>query len=288
MKPSAAAAVSGIPAFESRHVSVNSARPAMRFSVLGSGSKGNCTLVESGSTAILIDAGFSGKEIRRRLALVDRCPEDLTAIVVTHEHGDHISGVGVLSRRCSLPVYANAGTHRASEKRVKNLYRRIEFGTGVGFVIDDLEVHPFRISHDTADPVGYVISNGDVSLAYCTDTGRVTRLINHHVCKCRALILEANHDPQMLMDGPYPMPLKQRVRSNQGHLSNGDAARFLAGLADSSLRHVVLSHLSETNNTPELAEQRIRRELDSLDIHFKLLLACQNRPIPFISLTDPA
>ncbi len=257
---------------------------ALKFSVLGSGSKGNCTLVESGSTSILIDAGFSGKEIRHRLALIERSPEDLTAIVVTHEHGDHISGVGVLSRRYNLPVYANAGTHLASESRVKKLYSRLEFGTGESFVIDGLAVHPFRISHDTADPVGFVISDADAALGYCTDTGRVSKLITHHVCQCKALILEANHDPQMLMDGPYPMPLKQRVRSNQGHLSNGDAARFLAGLAISSLQHVVLSHLSETNNLPELAHSRVQQELQPLEIQFKVLLSSQTHPTPILSL----
>jgi phosphoribosyl 1,2-cyclic phosphodiesterase len=256
----------------------------MKFCVLGSGSKGNCTLVESGSTTILIDAGFSGKEIRRRLALINRSPEELTAIMVTHEHGDHISGVGVLSRRCNLPVYANCGTHHASESRVKKLYKRVEFGTGECFVVDDLEVHPFRISHDTADPVGFVVSDGDSAVAYCTDTGRVTKLIGHHVSKCQALILEANHDPQMLMDGPYPMPLKQRVRSNQGHLANGDAARFLADLLNSSLQYVVLAHLSETNNLPEIALARVRQELQSSEIGFQIILAGQDGPTPIFSL----
>ena len=258
----------------------------MKFCVLGSGSKGNCTLVESGSTAILIDAGFSGKEIRRRLALIDRSPEDLSAVIVTHEHGDHISGVGVMSRRYNLPVYANAGTHLASERRVKKLYQRIEFGTGEAFVIDELEIHPFRISHDTADPVGFVVSDTRSSLGYCTDTGRVTKLIAHHVRKCRALILEANHDPQMLMDGPYPMPLKQRVRSNQGHLANGDAARFLIDLVDSSLQHVVLAHLSETNNLPDIALSRVHQELKSLEPFFNLVLANQNNPTVLFSLDD--
>ncbi len=257
---------------------------SLNFCVLGSGSKGNCTLVESGSTAILIDAGFSGKEVRRRLALVDRSPEDLTAIMVTHEHGDHISGVGVLSRKYNLPVYANAGTHLASEARVKKLHKRVEFGTGEPFVIDGLDVHPFRISHDTADPVGFVISDGCAAVGYCTDTGRVTKLIAHHVRKCRALILEANHDQQMLMDGPYPMPLKQRVRSNQGHLANGDAARFLAGLVDSSLQYVVLAHLSETNNLPEIALQRVEKELQAMAFNFEIVIAGQKRPTTIFSL----
>jgi phosphoribosyl 1,2-cyclic phosphodiesterase len=254
----------------------------MFFSVLGSGSKGNCTFVASGSTAILIDAGFSGKEIVRRLEMIGRSVDELHGIIVTHEHGDHISGVGVLSRRCGLPVYANEGTHRGAAGRVKKLHSCREFGTGEGFVIGDLEIHPFRISHDTADPVGFVVSDGRHSLACCTDTGRVSKLIKHHVHTCDALIIEANHDPQMLMDGPYPMPLKQRVRSSQGHLANGDAARFLAGLADSTLRCVVLAHLSETNNLPQLALARVERELAGLEPGFRLLLAAQDtvtRPV---------
>ena len=256
----------------------------MNFCVLGSGSKGNCTLVESGSTAVLIDAGFSGKEISRRLALIDHSVEDLSAILVTHEHGDHVCGVGVLSRRCRLPVYANQGTHRAAGPRVKTLHKRVEFGTGTSFVVGDLTIHPFQVSHDTADPVGFVVSDGDTALCYCTDTGQVTRLIDYHVRSCRALILEANHDPQMLMDGPYPLPLKQRVRSKQGHLANGDAARFLAGLGDSSLEYVVLAHLSETNNLPEAVLARVRRELEDVEFSFEILLASQKDPTGLISL----
>ena len=167
---------------------------------------------------------------------------------------------------------------------MKKLYKRVEFGTGENFVVNDLEIHPFRISHDTADPVGFVVSDGGSSVGYCTDTGRVTKLISHHVRKCLALILEANHDPQMLMDGPYPMPLKQRVRSNQGHLANGDAARFLADLANSSLQHVVLAHLSETNNLPEIALARVQEELQPLEIGFAITLAGQADPTPVFSL----
>ncbi|MCI5132018.1 MAG: MBL fold metallo-hydrolase, partial [Candidatus Electrothrix sp. EH2] len=148
----------------------------MKFSVLGSGSKGNCTLIESGSTCILIDAGFSGKEINRRLALINRSSDDLDAILITHEHGDHISGVGVMSRRCNLPVYANAATHEAAEKRVKTLHQRCEFATGTGFTLNNLYIHPFRISHDTADPVGFLVSDGECAVAYCTDTGKITTL----------------------------------------------------------------------------------------------------------------
>ncbi|XOF35055.1 MAG: MBL fold metallo-hydrolase [Candidatus Electrothrix sp. YB6] len=257
----------------------------MNFCVLGSGSKGNSILIEAGSTAILIDAGFSGKEISRRLGQINRSLNDLTAILLTHEHGDHISGVGVLSRRCSLPVYANPATHRAAEARVKRLHKRVEFGTGTGFELNDLQIHPFRISHDTVDPVGFVISDGISSVACCTDTGRITTLIRQRLDRCQAIILEANYDPQMLQDSPYPMYIKQRVRSNQGHLANGDAARLLAELTDSPLQYVVLAHLSETNNLPELVLSRICREIEHLLPNFRLALARQDEPGPVYSLS---
>ncbi|MCI5140451.1 MAG: MBL fold metallo-hydrolase [Candidatus Electrothrix sp. ATG1] len=256
----------------------------MKFSVLGSGSKGNCTLIESGSTTLLIDAGFSGKEISRRMALINRSPDDLDAILITHEHGDHISGVGVMSRRCSLPVYANAATHQAAEKRVKNLHQRCEFATGTGFAVGDLHIHPFRISHDTADPVGFRVSDGRYAMAYCTDTGKITTLIRQRLRTCQALILEANYDPEMLLNGPYPMHVKQRVRSNQGHLANNDAARFLVELCGSTVQHVVLAHLSETNNHPDLVTAQIRQELGHHNPAFSLELARQDQPGQLITV----
>ncbi len=256
----------------------------MNYCVLGSGSKGNCTLVESGSTCILIDAGFSGIEIRRRLSLINRSEQNLTAIVITHEHGDHIKGVGVISRRCNLPVYANYGTHTASEHKVNTLHKRYEFATGQGFVINDLQIHPFRISHDTADPVGFVISDDRSAVAYCTDTGKITNLIRQRVNGCQALILEANYDPQMLMDGPYPMHIKQRVRSTHGHLANQDTGRFLADQIDSRLSHVILAHLSETNNLPDLAHNQVVQDLSGLQPNFSIDLACQNTPTRLFSI----
>lgn len=233
----------------------------MRFSVLGSGSKGNCTLVESGSTRLLIDNGFSGKEILARLAGLGVAPETLTAIVVTHEHDDHIKGIGVLARRLHLPVYANAATHRAAERRVGNLPSRHEFGVGEAFVLGDLQIHPFSVSHDTVDPVGFVVSDGASSLGYCTDTGKITQLIKYHLQKCQALVLEANHDVQMLQEGPYPLPLKQRVLSSRGHLANGDSVELAACLAADRLQLLVLAHLSEMNNHPDLVLQEVGRRL---------------------------
>ena len=255
----------------------------MRFSVLGSGSKGNCTLVESGSTRLLIDNGFSGKEIVGRLADLGVAPETLTAIVITHEHDDHVKGIGVLARRLNLPVYANASTHRAAERRVGTLPKRQEFGVGEAFVVDDLQIHPFSVSHDTADPVGFVVSNGVSSLGYCTDTGKITQLIRHHLQKCQALVLEANHDVQMLQEGPYPLPLKQRVLSSRGHLANGDSVALAARLAEDRLQVLALAHLSEINNHPDLVLQEVRRQLSGFGT-LQVLLASQWQAGPLLEI----
>ncbi len=225
----------------------------MYFSVLGSGSKGNSLYIESGSTSILIDAGFSGKEISKRMAVHGKVLENLAGIFLTHEHGDHISGAGVISRRCRIPVHANEGTFRGSDKKVGKLHKRIEFETGKAVVLQDLEVRSFRISHDTRDPVGFLVSDGHVRLALCTDTGKVSQLVANRLSGCDAVILEFNHDPLMLKQGPYPLSLQQRVRSSQGHLANEDAASFLQTLLHDRIQHIILAHLSETNNTRNLA-----------------------------------
>ncbi|HBT96810.1 MAG TPA: MBL fold metallo-hydrolase, partial [Desulfobulbaceae bacterium] len=225
----------------------------MRFAVLGSGSKGNCLYVESGGTAILIDAGFTGKEITRRLALIDRRPEQLAAIFLTHEHSDHVVGAGVLSRRLAIPVYANGGTALSGEAKMGRLHAWREFASGDRLEIGDLNLHSFTISHDASDPVGFVISDGVCRLASCTDTGYATNLICTRLAGCQALVLEFNHDPDMLKNGPYPLDLQQRIRSRRGHLANAQAAELLRGLLHDGLRQVVSAHLSETNNAPSLA-----------------------------------
>ena len=225
----------------------------MYFSVLGSGSKGNALYIESGQTAILIDAGFSGKEIARRLAIHGKEMDGLDGLFLTHEHGDHIQGAGVISRRCRLPVHANQGTFQGSDKKLGKLHKRVEFETGKAVQLQDMEVRSFRISHDTLDPVGYLVSDGKVSIACCTDTGKVSHLIASRLSGCDALVLEFNHDPVMLKQGPYPLFLQQRVRSSQGHLANEDAASFLKTLLHVKLQYLILAHLSETNNTAELA-----------------------------------
>lgn len=231
---------------------------------------------------MLIDNGFSAKELIRRLAQIDIAPESLTAIVVTHEHDDHIKGVGVLARRLNLPVYANAPTLRAAESRLGRLPTAVhEFGTGETFVIQELEIHPFAISHDTADPVGFVCGDGTARLGYCTDTGTITRLIHHHLKACQALILEANHDIEMVKNGPYPLPLKQRVLSKRGHLANGDSLSFAANLAAENLGLLVLAHLSEVNNHPRIVLSEIQAKLHGHQ-RLKVRLADQDQVSPLL------
>ena len=164
----------------------------------------------------------------------------------------------MLSRRGRIPVFANEGTFLAGDERLKKLFQRREFQTGDAIALQDLEVRSFRISHDARDPVGFVIDSGPTRLGYCTDTGKVTLLMKQRLQNCQGLILEFNHDLQLLAQGPYPLSLQQRVRSNQGHLANCDAAAFLRELQHDGLKQVVLAHLSEVNNLPELAIREAR------------------------------
>ena len=250
----------------------------MKFSVLGSGSKGNSIFVESGSTAILVDGGFSGREIAERLSRIDRDISCLKAVFVTHEHHDHISGVGVVSRRCRVPVFANQGTYRGAGKTLTKLFKQSEFETGEAVDFDGLRVRSFAISHDTADPVGFVIDDGKSRLGICTDTGIPTRLISRRMAQCDALVVEFNHDPVMLKNGPYPQSLKQRVTSSQGHLSNSDGAGLLDSVIHDGLRQVVLAHLSETNNLPEIAYREAEKVVrDRLELSV-LSLSDQQQP----------
>ena len=257
---------------------------SMRFSILGSGSRGNSVFLESGKTGILIDAGFSGKEILTRLHSVGRELRDVHALFLTHEHNDHICGAGVLSRKAKIPTYATSGTLNAGATRMGELFVRREFVCGDLITINDLTVRSFRVSHDTADPVGFVVSDGKNSVGYCTDTGRVSHLMAQRLKGCNAIILEFNHNLEMLKNGPYPLPLQQRVRSSVGHLSNEDAADFLAELMSPHLHVVVLAHLSETNNTPMLAREAARSVLPQSD-EPALYIAEQATALPLLEIS---
>lgn len=256
----------------------------MRFSILGSGSKGNSVYIEAKDTSILIDAGFSGKQLEHRLSKIDRDIFQVGAICLTHEHNDHIIGAGIVSRRVKIPVFANDGTFAGAQRKIGKLHKRCSFTTGDPFVFQDLEIRSFRTLHDTNDPVGFVISDGEHSLGYCTDTGKVTHLMAARLRGCDALILEFNHDLEMLKNGPYPLALQQRVRSSHGHLANNDAAAFLTQLIDDQLKYVVLAHLSETNNLPEIAHKAALEAAPASACTF--LTAAQHSPTSLISLKN--
>ena len=238
----------------------------MRFCVLGSGSKGNSTFIEGGGTRILIDAGFSGIELERRLAAIDVEIKTITAILVTHEHGDHIRGVQVLARRFGIPAFISRAAKSAAGSSLEKVVDWREIEAGRAFPCNDLEIHPFSVSHDTADPLGFVVGCGEHSVGYCTDTGVTSRLMQHRLGGCSGLVLECNHDLEMLKNGGYPPHLQQRIRSKSGHLTNSDAAGFLVGLIHEGLEHVVLAHISETNNTHDLARETVEQHLRDYDL----------------------
>jgi len=255
----------------------------MRFSVLGSGSRGNAVYIEAGKSSVLIDAGFSGKELQKRMEAVGRDLADVKAICITHEHNDHISGAGVISRRYEIPVIINSGTLEAASSKMGKLFGTTIFSSGDVTYVGDLEIRSFCISHDTADPVGYVVSDGNKRLGYLTDTGKVSHLMARRLLSCQGIILEFNHDLEMLKYGPYPLPLQQRVRSSRGHLSNEDAADFLTDLMEGEIQEVVLAHLSEKNNTVELARQAAQKRLaqwPAVNLH----VARQDTAMPLLQL----
>jgi phosphoribosyl 1,2-cyclic phosphodiesterase len=243
--------------------------------MLASGSKGNSIYISDGQTSILLDAGLSGVEIERRLKIAGHCPDCINAILVSHEHSDHIKGVGILSRRYKLPVYISVETQKASKHILGELSEPISFQCGNTFQINTLTVRPFSLSHDAADPAGFTFSNGDIKIGIATDLGIATSMVKSHLKDCTALILEANHDPDMLINGSYPWPLKQRVKGKTGHLSNNESGALVKELLHEKLTHVILAHLSETNNTPEKALSEVGLALH--EAKTKLLVAEQSR-----------
>lgn len=251
----------------------------MHVCVLGSGSRGNSTYVSDGTTSVLIDAGFSARETERRLQSRGLSAADLSAILITHEHGDHIKGVARLARRHRLAVYLTSGTRHGADP-LRDLPQLCQIRCGGPFQIRTLAIHPFSISHDAGDPCGFTIGGNGSRVGIATDLGQVTALVTEHLRGCCLLVLEANHDPQMLNDGPYPWYLKQRIRGRTGHLSNADSGHLLSEIRGAGLTHVVLAHLSETNNTPEKALAETARALDGTRI--RLTAASQNAPTALI------
>jgi phosphoribosyl 1,2-cyclic phosphodiesterase len=259
-------------------------RMAIPLSVcmLASGSKGNCIHIAAGDKAILVDAGLSGREIERRMAQRDLRPDLLQAIIVSHEHVDHIRGVGVLARRYQLPVYMSSETACAALSSLGRLPHFFHFQAGTPFHLPPFAIHPFNVSHDAVDPVGFTISMNGNRIGIATDLGIATGLVQEHLKGCHLLILEANHDLDMLISGPYPWPLKQRIKGRNGHLSNEAAEALLRSVMTEDLRCVILGHLSETNNTASQALEIVRKAIDGNDVC--LLAAEQDHSGPVVML----
>ncbi len=263
----------------------------LRFTVLASGSRGNSFLVQSGGGALLVDAGLSVRRMEERLLAAGCALEALAAVVITHEHHDHIAGLDVLARRCPCPVFCNAATDRALRRKWPTWQRATLFVTGDEWEpVAGIRVRTFPVPHDAEEPVGLVVESGGARVGLLTDLGFATALVLESVRGVNALVLETNYDEALLRaDQKRPWPVKQRIMARHGHLSNGVAAALLSEVAGPGLRHVFLAHLSEDCNRPELAEQAVRAALsskgmDGVAVH----RTCCDRPTATIHIADPA
>lgn len=225
---------------------------SVRICVLGSGSRGNSTWIATETTCLLVDAGFSKKETYARLVAVGERPERCSGILISHEHVDHISGLGKLALDLNVPVWISEATRDAIRWGRKMISFEL-FSAGRKFAVGDLEVTPFLIPHDAVDPVAFTVEAEGIKIGVVTDLGYIPELVKEHVRGCHCLVWESNHDLDMLKVGPYPWFVKQRVMSRHGHLSNRATAQFLSEQYDGAAQVLVLAHLSETNNHPEIA-----------------------------------
>lgn len=225
----------------------------IRFISLISGSSGNAAYVSDGKTNLLIDCGSSGKKIEAALKAIDVLPESINALLITHEHSDHIQGAGVMARKYGLPIFATVPTHKAMSIGKINDEQRMEVTPQKCFEIGTIAVTPFSIPHDAADPVGYSFFAGQEKVSLATDIGHMTDEIKNQLYGSSMVILESNHNVEMLRMGPYPYPLQQRILSDIGHLSNENAAITALDLVNHGTRHIMLGHLSVHNNLPEIA-----------------------------------
>jgi phosphoribosyl 1,2-cyclic phosphodiesterase len=258
----------------------------VRFTILGSGSSGNCAYVETEETRILIDAGFSARQIRNRLASISRSPENLTGVLITHEHSDHIQGLATLCEKLRIPIYCNRPTKDAIAFQAKaNLDYRI-FTTGSAFELGDITVESFSVPHDAQEPVGYMLRTASANIGFLTDLGHATKLVIERVRPAHALVLEANHDVKLLQECPHrPWSLKQRILGRHGHLSNEAAADVAAEIMSPELRHLYLGHLSRECNRPEIAQKTVANKLAEIGAaHVNLQLASQAVPCATLTL----
>ena len=261
--------------------------------VLASGSRGNSAVVCSSKSHILVDAGLSCREISKRMKSLGLDPHGLAAILITHEHADHIAGLRVLAKKYNVPVFMTAATHRVWSKTLRDengeapgLAKLEVFESGHRFQVGDIEITPFTIPHDAADPVGFTFRMEGIKVAVATDLGYLPVSVIDHLRGCEVLIIESNHDLEMLRGGPYPWSVKQRVMSRVGHLSNEALADFFSRDYDGGAAYVVLAHLSEQNNHPEVARRAAEHALGTRRtlLHNRVLLASQDQPLEPIRL----
>ena len=253
----------------------------IKFCSLSSGSSGNCQYIETENSRILIDAGFSGKTIQGLLGSIGVDPTTIDAIFVTHEHIDHTKGVGVLSRRFDIPIYANADTWVGMEKTIGKIKEENikVFSTEKYFDLKDITVYPLGIFHDAADPVGYILHNKNKKISVVTDTGWVNDSMIDKIKDSHLYFMESNHDITMLKEGSYPWPLKQRILSTKGHLSNDDCGRVLSNILTGTGEIVLLGHLSQDNNIPDLALETVKNCIinQGIDIERDIILGLSHR-----------
>lgn len=254
----------------------------MKVTVLGSGSRGNSILVESGEEAVLVDAGFSARDLAARLELVGRDPASLLAIVVTHEHGDHTRGVGVFARKFGTPVHLTEATRQACARLFNGSEVLVPYRPGYPFTVGSFQVEPFITAHDAVDPVAVALMHlpTRLRLGVATDLGRPTAGVRHALSGCHFLVLEANHDERLLREGPYPWSVKGRIASSHGHLSNTDAARLAGELLHPELAGIVLAHLSAECNSPALAMEVVEGVLRKQGFAGLITVAQQHEPTP--------
>jgi phosphoribosyl 1,2-cyclic phosphodiesterase len=268
----------------------------VRLTILGSGSSGNCAYLESDEVRILIDAGFSARQIRNRLATIGRAPESLTGILVTHEHSDHIQGLAALCEKLRLPIYCNRATKDAIEYQLQLRVNCRLFATGGSFEIGDICVETFMVPHDAQDPVGFLIRTAGGNIGFLTDLGHTNKLVIERVRPANVLVLEANHDVKMLQESPHrPWSLKQRILGRHGHLSNEAAADAAEQVMSAHLRHLYLGHLSRECNKPEIAMSVFTKRMEKIGAtHVRLETTSQSVPgqtlqlEPFAAECSPA
>jgi phosphoribosyl 1,2-cyclic phosphodiesterase len=259
---------------------------ACRFTILGSGSRGNCAYLETDEVRLLIDAGFSARQIRTRLATLGRSPESLTGILITHEHSDHVQGLTALAEKLRIPVYCNRLTKDAIEFQLQCRLEARLFATGANFDVGDVNVETFSIPHDAQDPVGFLIRTATANIGFLTDLGHATKLVLERVKPAHALVLEANYDLHLLQeDTRRPWSIKQRIAGRHGHLSNTAAADAAQEIVSADLKHLFLGHLSQDCNRPELALNTVRDRLNGLGaLHVQTVVTSQDTPAATLTL----